>query len=92
MIDNYSWITVYPEIVLLTLACVITMIDLGVKSANRHTTYVLTLLTLALVAVMQAEYALSGLNQYGFSKMVVRPPALLPGLGLAFISAPSRSQ
>ena len=71
MIDNYSWITVYPEIVLLTLACVITMIDLGVKSANRHTTYVLTLLTLALVAVMQAEYALSGLNQYGYSKMVV---------------------
>src|SRR3981189_3301054 len=26
-----------------------------------------------------------------FSRMVVRPPALLPGLGLAFISAPSRS-
>src|SRR6201747_2990188 len=26
-----------------------------------------------------------------FSRIVVRPPALLPGLGLAFISAPSRS-
>jgi hypothetical protein len=26
-----------------------------------------------------------------FSRMVVSPPALLPGLGLAFISAPSRS-
>ena len=71
MIDNYSWITVYPEIVLLTLACAIAMIDLGVKSAGRTTTYVLTILTLALVAVMQAQYAVSGLNQYGFSKLVI---------------------
>ncbi len=71
MIDNYSWITVYPEIVLLVLACVIALVDLGVKSANRTTTYVLTFLTLVLVAVMQAEYAISGLNQYGFSKLVI---------------------
>ncbi len=71
MIDNYSWITVYPEIVLLTLACAIAMIDLGVKSAGRTTTYMLTILTLALVALMQAQYAVSGLNQYGFSKLVI---------------------
>jgi NADH-quinone oxidoreductase subunit N len=71
MIDNYSWITVYPEIVLLTLACVIALVDLGVKSQARTLTYALTLITLAVVAVMQAEYAMSGLNQYGFSKMVV---------------------
>ena len=71
MIDNYSWITVYPEIVLLTLACVIALVDLGVKSKGRTVTYVMTMVTLAVVAVMQAEYALSGLNQYGFSKMVV---------------------
>ena len=71
MIDNYNWITVYPEIVLLTLACAIAMIDLGVKSAGRTTTYVLTILTLALVALMQAQYAVSGLNQYGFSKLVI---------------------
>ncbi len=71
MIDNYSWITVYPEIVLLALACLITLVDLGVKSANRTVTYGLTILTLALVALMQAEYAISGLNQYGFSKLVI---------------------
>jgi NADH-quinone oxidoreductase subunit N len=71
MIDTYSWITVYPEIVLLTLACVIALVDLGVKSKARTLTYALTLITLAVVAVMQAEYAMSGLNQYGFSKMVV---------------------
>ena len=71
MIDNYSWITVYPEIVLLTLACVIALVDLFVKSSGRSATYVLTLITLGVVAVMQAEYAVSGLNQYGFSKLVV---------------------
>ncbi len=71
MIDNYSWITVFPEIILLTLACVIAMVDLFVKSPNRQPTYVLTLLTLGIVAFMQAEFAMSGLNQYGFSKMFV---------------------
>ena len=71
MIDNYSWITVFPEIVLLTLACVIALVDLYVTSPRRTATYVLTLATLALVAFMQAEYALSGLNQYGFSKLIV---------------------
>ena len=71
MIDNPSWITVYPEIVLLTLACLIALVDLGVRSPRRTPTYVLTLLTLVLVAWMQAGYAESGLNQYGFGKMVV---------------------
>ena len=71
MIDNYSWITVYPEIVLLVLACVIAMVDLRVKTAGRSVTYGLTIATLALLAVMQAQYALSGLNQYGFGKLVI---------------------
>ena len=71
MIDNYSWITVYPEIVLLALACLIALVDLGVKSSGRTATYVLTALTLLLVAGMLAEYAISGLNQYGFSKLVI---------------------
>jgi NADH-quinone oxidoreductase subunit N len=35
MIDNISWITVYPEIVLLVMACVIALVDLGVKSPRR---------------------------------------------------------
>ncbi len=71
MIDELSWITVYPEIVLLALACAVTLIDLGVKSAGRTTTYVLTLASLALVAWMQAEYAISGISQYGFGKLIV---------------------
>jgi NADH-quinone oxidoreductase subunit N len=38
MIDKLSWISVYPEIVLLVMACVILLVDLGVKSARRNVT------------------------------------------------------
>ena len=71
MIDKLSWITVYPELILLVMACVIALADLGVKSPQRTLTYVLTLATLAVVAVMQYAYASSGATYYGFSNMVV---------------------
>ena len=74
MIDKLSWITVYPEIVLLVIACVIALVDLGVKTPKRTGTYVLTLVTLAVVAAMEAAYALGGETFYGFSKMVVSDP------------------
>ena len=71
MIDNISWLSIYPEIVLFVMGCVITLVDLGVKSTRRTGTYVLTMLTLAVVAIMQANYALSGNTFYGWSNMVV---------------------
>ncbi len=74
MIDKLSWITVYPEIVLLTMACIIFLLDLGVKTPQRTVTYVLSLLTLAVVAAMEAAYAVGGQTFYGFSKMVVVDP------------------
>jgi NADH-quinone oxidoreductase subunit N len=74
MIDTLSWITVYPEIILLVMACVIALVDLGVKTPLRGTTYILTLLTLAVVAALQAFYAMQGETVYGFGKMVVSDP------------------
>ena len=71
MIDNISWLAVYPEIVLLVMACVIMLVDLGVHSPRRTGTYVLTMLTLAVVAVLQGMYASSGNTFYGFGNMVV---------------------
>jgi NADH-quinone oxidoreductase subunit N len=71
MIDNISWLAIYPEIVLLTMACVIALVDLGVQSKHRTGTYVLTMLTLAVVAALQAMYATSGNTFYGFGNMVV---------------------
>ena len=74
MIDKLSWITVYPEIVLMVMACVIAIADLGVKTPLRSATYVLTLLTLAVVALLQAAYASGGATYYGFGNMVVSDP------------------
>ena len=71
MIDNISWLAIYPEIVLLIMACVIAVVDLGVSSSRRTGTYVLTMLTLAVVAAMQAMYASSGNTFYGWNNMVV---------------------
>ena len=66
MIDNISWLAIYPEIVLLVMTCVIALVDLGVKSPQRTATYVLSMLTLAVVAVLQGVYASSGNTFYGF--------------------------
>jgi NADH-quinone oxidoreductase subunit N len=74
MIDKYNWITVYPDLLLLFMACVIAMIDLGVKSPRRTVTYVLTLVTMGVVAFMQAMYASGELTLYGFGSMIVSDP------------------
>ena len=71
MIDKLSWISAYPEIILLVMGCVIALADLGVKTPRRTLTYVLTLLTLAVVAFLQASYASSASTIYGFGNMVV---------------------
>jgi NADH-quinone oxidoreductase subunit N len=71
MIDKASWIAIYPEIVLLVMACAILLVDLFVKSPRRTPTYVLTLLTLGVVAVLHGLYANGGNTLYGFGNMVV---------------------
>ncbi|SDP43156.1 NADH-quinone oxidoreductase subunit N [Rhodoferax sp. OV413] len=74
MIDTISWITVYPEIVLLAMACIIALVDLAVKSPRRTGTYALTLLTLGVVAFLQGLYANGNTTLYGFGNMVVSDP------------------
>jgi NADH-quinone oxidoreductase subunit N len=71
MMHNFNWVTAYPEIVLLVMTCVITLVDLWVKSPMRTVTYVLTMLTLAVVAALEAFYASSNGTVYGFGHMVV---------------------
>ena len=72
--DNSSWMTMYPEIVLLVMACVVTLADLFVKSPKRTATYVLTLASLGGVALLHAVYADAGQTLYGFGRMVVSDP------------------
>lgn len=71
MFDKLSLIAVYPEMILFLMACVIAMFDLGVKGSGRTPTYILTLVTLAVVAALQASYASAGQTIYGFGNMVV---------------------
>jgi NADH-quinone oxidoreductase subunit N len=71
MIDKLSWISVYPEIVLATMACVIALFDLSPQSPRRTWTYVLTLFTLGVIALLEAMYAFGGATVYGFGNMVV---------------------
>lgn len=74
MIDKLSWIAVFPDILLLVMASVIALVDLSVKSPKRTLTYGLTLATLAVIAVIQALYALEDKTFYGFGNMVVSDP------------------
>ena len=74
MIDTPSLIAVFPEIILLVMACVITLMDLGVKGRLRTATYAMTLLTLAVVAVLQGLYASTWGTLYGVGNMVVSDP------------------
>ena len=74
MIDSTSWTTVYPEIALLVMACVIALVDLLVTSPKRTVTYVLTLVSLGGVALLHALYADAGHTLYGFGRLVVSDP------------------
>jgi NADH-quinone oxidoreductase subunit N len=74
MMDNSSWMTVYPEIVLLVMACVIALADLFVKNPKRTFTYALTLLSLGGVAWLHALYADAAQTLYGFGRLVVSDP------------------
>ncbi|WP_431275761.1 NADH-quinone oxidoreductase subunit NuoN [Variovorax ureilyticus] len=74
MIDKLSWMAIYPEAALLIMACVIALVDLSTTSPRRTATYVLTLLTLAVIAVLTGFNAAEGKTIYGFGGMVVSDP------------------
>jgi NADH-quinone oxidoreductase subunit N len=74
MLDKSSLIIVSPEILLLVMACVIAMVDLGVKSRLRTLTYWLTMATLAVVAWFTGSLAAENQTLYAFGNMVVSDP------------------
>ena len=87
MMDPTSWMTIYPEIVLLVMACVIALVDLTVTSPRRTATYLLTLLTLGGVAWLNASYAMADQTLYGWGRLVVSDPlrAISENLRIAFV-------
>jgi len=74
MFEKLSIAAVYPEILLAVMAIVIAMVDLSVKSPRRTITYVLSLLTMGVVAYLEAVAATQGQTVYSFGNMVVSDP------------------
>lgn len=74
MIKDMNWLAVYPELVLLVMACVVAMVDLWVTDPKRTPTYWLTQATLAVVGVMHLVYFDAGLTVYGMQRMMVTDP------------------
>ena len=71
MFEKLSIAAVYPEMVLAVMAIVIAMVDLFVKCPRRTTTYALSLVTIGVVAYMEAVAATQGQTVYSFGNMVV---------------------
>ena len=69
-----NWMAVLPEIVLLTMACVVTLADLWVSDPRRSPTYWLTQLSLAIEAGMHFYYFDAGFTTYAMQGMVVADP------------------
>ena len=69
-----NWQAVYPEIVLLTMACVVALVDLWTPGRDRIVTYCLTQLTLLVVAGLQLWFFIDGFTLYSMQRMVVADP------------------
>jgi len=72
--NDMNWLAVYPEIVLLTMACVVALVDLWVTDERRGPTYYLTQASLAIVAVMHLMRFEDGETVYAMQGMVVADP------------------
>ncbi len=72
--NNMNWLAVYPEILLLTMACVVALVDLWVTDPARRPTYWLTQLTLFVVGAIHLAYFNDGLTVYAMQDMVVADP------------------
>ena len=72
--NNMNWLAVYPEIILLTMACIVALVDLWVTDPGRRPTYWLTQLTIAVVGLVHLSYFNDGLTVYAMQGMVVADP------------------
>jgi NADH-quinone oxidoreductase subunit N len=69
--NDMNWLAVYPELLLLVMALVVSMVDLWVTHPRRTPTYLLTQASLAAVAVLYLAYFRAGFTLYAMQGMVV---------------------
>jgi NADH-quinone oxidoreductase subunit N len=72
--NQMNWLAVSPEIILLVMALVVSMVDLWVTNPNRTPTYLLTQATLAVVGLMHLNAFNDGTTVYAMQRMVVADP------------------
>ena len=69
-----NWLVVYPEALLLLMACTVALVDLYVTDPKRRPTFWLTQLSLAAVAGLHWAYFDGGTTLYGMQRMMVGDP------------------
>ena len=72
--NNLNLIPVLPEIFLAIATCAILLIDLFLSDAKRYLTYVLSLATLVVCAVLSLSDFNAGATSYSFGNMFVSDP------------------
>jgi NADH-quinone oxidoreductase subunit N len=72
--DEMNWLAIYPEMLLLAMACIIALVDLFSTSERRTPTFWLSIATLAAVAFLHYEYLQGGFTLYAMQGMVVTDP------------------
>ncbi len=73
-----NWIAIYPEILLLVLACVVMLVDLFFKDERHRAGYALTLIGLAGLAVLCGLYFAANLQTIAMNRaIIVDPMAML---------------
>ncbi len=69
-----NWPVVYPEALLLLMACAVTLVDLYVTDSRRRPTFWLTQISLAAVAALHLMAYDHGTTDYGMQRMMVSDP------------------
>ena len=82
--NSMNWQVLYPEMLLLAMACSIAIVDLFVTDPARRLTFWLTQATLAAVAILHLQALIAGQSLFGMQGMVVADPL---GHLLAFFAA-----
>ena len=74
MMNLINWAALTPEIILLTMACVVALVDLFVTDPQRRLTYGLTQASLLVVGLLHLQQFDAGLTLYALNNMVVTDP------------------
>ena len=69
-----NWLVVYPEALLLVMACAVALVDLFVTDPQRRPTFWLVQISLGAVAALYWAYFDGGATVYGMQRMMVGDP------------------